>query len=100
MNTFLNKVDAEREVLRIVNQVTTRRRQLAGLSAGAISNWQTRNDIPFDHDCIPLLLELADVCQTLSDRSNENFLPLPKGKNDAIHEGIKTLRNMIDGLAK
>src|SRR6266567_1968979 len=95
MNTFLNKVDAEREVLRVVNEVTPRQKQLAGLSAAAISNWQIRNEIPHDHGCISLLTELADTCQTLSDRSNENFLPLPSEKMEAINDGMKNLREKI-----
>jgi len=98
MNTFLNKVDAEREVLRVVNEVTSHQKQLAGLSGPAISNWQIRNEIPHDHGCISLLLELADACQTLSDRSNENFLPLPSEKMEAINDGMKNLREMMTSI--
>ena len=39
-NTFLNKVAAERAVLRIVNAHTSGVRQLAGLSWVAIDAWQ------------------------------------------------------------
>jgi hypothetical protein len=92
LNTFLNKVDAEREVLRVVNETTPRKKQLAGLSATAIATWQTRNGIPTQHECVSLLLELADSCQSLSDRSNENFLPLPAEKTNEIKNGISALR--------
>ncbi len=98
MNTFLNKVDAEREVLRVVNEVTSCQKQLAGLSAAAISNWQIRNEIPHNHSCVSLLLGLADTCQTLSDRSNENFLPLPTEKMEAINEGIKNLQETMTSI--
>ena len=39
-NTFLNKVAAERAVLRVVNARTSGARQLAGLSWAAIDAWQ------------------------------------------------------------
>jgi hypothetical protein len=98
MNTFLSKVDAEREVLRVVNECTPRGRQLAGLSATAIAAWQRRNGIPGEHDCVSLLLDLGDTCQSLSDRSNENFLPLPLEKTTEINQGIARLREKLEAI--
>ena len=100
MNTFLNKVEAEREVLRVVNEVTSGEKQLAGLSAAAIATWQMRNGIPREHGCVSLLLDLADTCQSLSDRSNENFLPLPAEKTNEINEGIAHLQRRLPSVKK
>ena len=100
MNTFLSKVDAEREVLRVVNQVTSGKKQLGGLSANAIAAWQVRNKVPDDHTCVTSLLRLADTCQSLSDRSNENFMPLPAAKTNEISTGIANLRESLNRIVE
>ena len=100
MNTFLSKVDAEREVLRVVNQIMRTGNQLAGLSARSIAAWQSRSGIAYDDPCIRLLLDLADDCQTLSNRSNENFLPLPEKKTQEINGRIAALRRTLSRVTK
>lgn len=74
-NTFLNKVEAERKVLSIVNKYTNRKFQLAGLSSAAIEEWERRLSIT-PRDCVKKIRELALICQSLSDRSHETFLPI------------------------
>ena len=72
-NTFLNRVDAERKVLSIVNRYSSSDEQLAGLSSAAIADWQLRFSSTNRNDAATALRSLADACQVLSDRSHETF---------------------------
>lgn len=72
-NTFLNKVQAERRVLSIVNRRWGVDRQLAGLSSGAIDDWQRRVTMSHVADIVATLRSLGEACQALSDRSHETF---------------------------
>lgn len=72
-NPFINKVTAERKVLAIVNVHTPGNHQLTGLTAIAIIAW-SRN-VSFSHiekitECLRIL---GQLCQRLSDRSQESF---------------------------
>ena len=75
-NTFINKVLAERQVLKIVNSAFPSRLQLAGLSASALEAWRTKASLPTDHSLIESLIRLGTLIQTLSNRSNESFNPI------------------------
>lgn len=73
-NTFINKVQAERRVLLIVNKYTPGVGQLTGLSSPAIEDWAGRHALVVAHrEVATQLKKLAAVCQTLSDRSHETF---------------------------
>jgi hypothetical protein len=98
MNTFLNKVQAEREILRVVNSVTKGKRQLAGLSSGAIEQWKHQNAVAPDDALVPMLFELASHCQTLSDRSNENFSELSASNSSFLLSRIADLRSAVSVL--
>jgi|TARA_B100001540_G_C15816709_1_gene647928 hypothetical protein len=98
-NTFLNRVSAERKVLRVVNKSVPRALQLTGLSSAAIGLW--RGKIGFDrtHSIYPVLVNLAEGCQRLSDRSNETFLPLENQDAEAIERELKNLECEIGKLS-
>jgi len=94
-NSFLNKVSAERSVLSVVNARTSGRRQLTGLSSAAIDLWRRKvgSDIPAD--VVALLIELADLCQLLSDRSHETFQPIDASLSEKIESHICILRDAV-----
>jgi hypothetical protein len=77
MNSFLRKVEAERQVLSIVNHHTKGKGQLTGLSNASIKNWCSFHGIEENNQVLISLLNLADLCNSLSDRSNENFTQIP-----------------------
>lgn len=85
-NTFLNKVSAERRVLSVINNRLSSDTQLTGLSSAAIRRWQ--GQMAFDHksSVVSLLIQLAEKCQSLSDRSNETFSLVEKADSDSIEE--------------
>lgn len=98
-NTFLNKVAAERAVLRVVNAHTSGTRQLAGLSWVAIEEWQRTISMAGSQQLVNELKTLSDLCQRLSDRSHETFQPMDPAIADLIDSRIRSLEKLIDSAA-
>ena len=94
-NTFINKVDAERRILSVVNRHTTGASQLAGLSIIAIDDWQRRTHERRIEDVVELLRALSDLCQRLSDRSHETFQLLAPGLQREIDDAMESLELKI-----
>lgn len=94
-NTFLNKVTAERAVLRIVNTFTSGGKQLSGLSWVAIDAWQRANADIGTNSLINELKEISDLCQRLSDRSHETFGELDPALSEVIESRILSLKQML-----
>lgn len=90
-NTFLNRVSAERKVLKAVNSVFSGNQQLAGLSHAALLRWESVVGQSRVADILPLLMVLAEQCQRLSDRSNETFVPVEKEQAVKISEQLEVL---------
>ena len=76
MNTFSNRVDAERRVLRVVNASGVAGHELHGLSRPAIRKWRQYLQGEKVSEIEHCLLELSDACQRLSDRSHESLAEL------------------------
>ena len=95
MNSFLNKVSAERKVLATINNRLSRRMQLTGLSRVAISNWTSLVGINRSSELVSILTDLADACQTLSDRSNETFTSLDIKDSEKIDKKIGNLKAVL-----
>ena len=98
MNTFLNKVQAERRVLSAVNRYTPGKRQLRGLSFNAIANWASANNVVPGSQVIETLTGLGDLCSSLSDRSNESFNKIPVERIKQIEEQLQVLDKHINCL--
>lgn len=95
-NTFLNRVSAERKILKVVNSGLPSDKRLAGLSQGALFRW--RAQIGYDRvaDVLPLLTDLADRCQRLSDRSHETFMPIEAEQGAEIEHRLETLERELN----
>lgn len=94
-NTFLNRVSAERRVLAVVNAKTPKARQLTGLSRAAIQQWQVKVGFEQTADAFPELMKIAELCQRLSDRSHETFLPVDVSLSKQIEWHIKKLQTSV-----
>lgn len=97
MNTFANKVAAERAVLRIVNRRTPGVRQLAGLSWVAIETWQQTIGLAASDPLVVELKALSDLCQRLSDRSHETFEKLDPMLAQTIDFRLNSLEELVLG---
>lgn len=94
-NTFLNRVSAERRVLTTVNRGFSDAEELTGLSRAAILRWQSAVGIQSVSQIIPILFDLAEQCQRLSDRSNETFLVLDEAQSSKIEKQIGELKREL-----
>ena len=97
MNTFANKVAAERSVLRIVNRHSPGARQLAGLSWKAIETWQQTIGLSGSDPLVAELKALSDLCQRLSDRSHETFEKLDPMLAQTIDLRVNSLEKLVLG---
>jgi hypothetical protein len=90
-NTFLNRVSAERKVLEVVNTLFPGNLQLAGLSQAALLRWESVAGQSRVANVLPILMDLAERCQRLSDRSNETFMPVEKEQANKIADQLEVL---------
>ncbi len=94
-NTFLNRVTAERRVLTLVNERFSNELELTGLSQAAISRWLTVIGAERSNSILPLLKSLAELCQRLSDRSNETFMPIEVSQVEEIEKQLLLLKSEL-----
>lgn len=98
-NSFLNKVEAERRVLSVVNSRTHGTRQLTGLSSAAINLWRRKVGTEITAEVATPLVALADLCQLLSDRSHETFQPIDTELSEEIESHMSILRDAVSRMA-
>jgi hypothetical protein len=91
----MNKVAAERNVLSIVNARFRDSDQLAGLSKAAIELWQRKMGSKTSNDVVATLIVLAELCQSLSDRSHESFRPLNPTLDQDLIMALNTLNDLL-----
>lgn len=96
MNSFLRKVEAERNILSVVNIHTNGKGQLTGLSGSAIKNWCSFHNVSANSKVSRSLRSLADLCNSLSDRSNENFVRIPTERLLRIKTEMSVLKNTLE----
>lgn len=99
-NSFLNKVSAERRILSVVNARFHGSEQLAGLSRSAIDLWQRTVDTRVSDDIVAKLMVLAELCQSLSDRSHESFKPLDPKVEDRLEAELLALKTAVRQLQR
>ena len=94
-NSFMNKVAAERRVLSIVNARFRGSEQLPGLSKPTIDLWQRAVGAQATDQVVTTLLCLAELCQSLSDRSHESFKPLNPPVEEALEAALVALNAAV-----
>lgn len=99
-NSFLNKVSAERRVLSVVNARFQGSEQLAGLSRSAIDLWQRTVGTRASDDVVAKLMVLAELCQSLSDRSHESFKPLNRAVEERLEAELLALKTAVRQLQR
>ena len=97
-NSFLNKVSAERNILTVVNARTSGRLQLTGLSNAAINLWRSKVGTEATKDVVEPLIALAELCQRLSDRSHETFMPIDASLSAQIGMHISALKQAVERM--
>ncbi|MFT3880399.1 MAG: hypothetical protein QM703_12150 [Gemmatales bacterium] len=92
MNTFVDKVQFERQFLKTVNSYCKSGSQLKGLSLPAIHSWIGQFGIEKNDMLLTLLVKAGVGCQSISNRSNQNFMKLTKAVTaefDSINSSLE-----------
>ena len=71
MSEFNNRIDAQRQLLRIVNRVRWEGEPLHGLSSKALERWVSRNGLDAEGPLASLLRTVAAELFFLANRSQE-----------------------------
>ena len=83
-NNFLNRVDAERLILKSINGKFAVEKQINGLSKLAIDSWIEINSIK-DTSLVELIFKASGLTHSLADVSNEVFNLEEVCSSEAIH---------------
>ena len=71
MNEFKNRIDAQREILRIVNKRSWRAEELTGLSSKAIDRWVLVNKVDTTSRLAELIRAVGRALFFLANKSQE-----------------------------
>ena len=72
MNEFNNRIDAQREILNLVNAKRWRE-ELYGLSSGAIDRWIHANGVDLSSEIVNTIYDAADKLFFLANKSQEQI---------------------------
>ena len=93
---FQNRIEAQREVLRIINSLPKYDEQLMGLSSKAIERWVKRNELNESHPVVDKIYDIAGRLFFLATKSQTpidgNYEKVSADEIDAI----LVLRNLLD----
>ncbi|OYX26008.1 MAG: hypothetical protein B7Z06_06365 [Flavobacteriales bacterium 32-35-8] len=94
MNEFLNRIDAQRKVIKMIND-NSFKFPLVGLSTKSIDRWKRENEIKNDSSTLNLLIEISSKLFFLSNKSQEQITQDYKIKSNEVSELIDSLENKI-----
>ncbi|KKI25509.1 Uncharacterized protein ALO41_01531 [Pseudomonas amygdali pv. ulmi] len=92
---FNNRIDAQRNVLNIVNKLGWRE-ELFGLSAGAIARWVEANQIPAGDQLHAMVTQAAEKLFFLANKSQEQIT----GEYRALSIEVADLVLQIEEIAR
>ncbi|KPW18024.1 hypothetical protein L6205_19420 [Pseudomonas syringae pv. syringae] len=92
---FNNRIDAQRNVLNIVNKLGWRE-ELFGLSAGAIARWVEANQIPAGDQLHAMVTQAAEKLFFLANKSQEQIT----GEYRALSIEVADLALQIEEIAR
>ena len=75
MNEFNNRIEAQRQVLRLINQSLGAREELFGLSSKAIDRWLGANQIHPECRLAVLVRDASSKLFFLANKSQEQITP-------------------------
>jgi hypothetical protein len=74
-DSFSDRMDAQRAILKQINQVTWPREELFGLSEDAIQRWISVNRLGEEYEVVRLAREAGDALLFLANASQEQVSP-------------------------
>lgn len=92
---FVNRIDAQREFLKVINSHKWACEPLCALSHGAIERWVNKNDLSKDNDLVRYVFEAGDALFFLANKSQEQVSPEYKDASIKISSLIARARHAI-----
>lgn len=96
MSEFNNRVDAQRAILRLVNQVADVREELFGLSKKAIDRWIAVNRIDPESHLVKLVLSAGEELFFLANKSQEQVTDEYKLRSSRVSDITTSLRTELE----
>tara|TARA_R110002012_G_scaffold56973_1_gene146536 strand:+ start:27867 stop:28163 length:297 start_codon:yes stop_codon:yes gene_type:complete len=97
MNEFNNRIELQREVLKIINGKKFHY-ELTGLSDGAINRWLTDNKLNSTSEPIKIIYEIASKLFFLANKSQEQITDSYKKLSLEVTGLIDNLKIKIDNI--
>ncbi len=94
MDEFNNRMDAQRNVLAVVNKKYSHREELCGLSKKAIERWIHVNQLNPTNRVPIILMDISDKLFFLANKSQEQV----SNEYKTVSEEISSLRNDLENL--
>jgi len=94
MNEFNNRIDLQREVIKIVNS-RGYSYQITGLSQGAINRWLMDNKLDSESDLTKLLISISKKLFFLANKSQEQITNSYKKLSADVSNLVENLRKLI-----
>ncbi|HBP0077212.1 hypothetical protein [Pseudomonas aeruginosa] len=95
MNEFNNRIDAQREILNLVNRRHWKE-ELYGLSSGAIDRWTRVNGISQSDDLPRAIYESADKLFFLANKSQEQITDEYRLLSVEVYELTQRIARIIE----
>ncbi len=95
MNEFNNRMEAQREVLNIINSSHKWREELCGLSINAIERWSRINQIEPNGPLTKLLTEISGKLFFLATKSQEQVTEEYRSLSTEVSKLTRDLQEII-----
>ena len=95
-DNFSDRMDAQRAILKQINQRAWPREELFSLSDGAIRRWISTNRLEPDDEVVRLVREAGDVLLFLANSSQEQVSPEYISRSLNVAEILERIRAAMD----
>src|SRR5579872_4047864 len=99
MNDFNNRIDAQRQILGIVNAVHWPNEPLYGLSGKALARWVSTNSLDTSAPLLVLLRTAAADLFFLANRSQEQVSEQYQQRSMSLHKLIEKISNEVSAVS-
>ena len=95
MNEFNNRIDAQRQILSLVNQHVWEKEELFGLSTKAIERWVSVNQIGSESPIVQLITSASSKLFFLANKSQEHISPEYQTASDEIRAITNKIKSEV-----
>lgn len=94
-DSFSDRMDAQRAIVKQINQVTWPREELFALSEDAIQRWLSVNRLGEDYEIVKLAREAGDALLFLANASQEQVSPEYVSRMANVTSILERLRKAV-----